>query len=868
MKCFLALVVLVSLLSGCDSNVVPDGTGAMPQLKAFESDQELRDYISDQIGSRGVEGVVMPVMDRGGDGDFAFSDDEATAGIAVDQAIGAPVPVLPGAGVVGGSSSSLSADGAGLEAPPVPEGGPGFSQTTTQELGVDEADVVKTDGTYLYIVSHGMLRIVRADSLDQLGLISQVEVPGRTRELYLAGDRAVVLTEMHGGFFLPFIEVDRPMVLFEGDAVSIDLGGPSEEEDSDVTDAEIGVGDVAVDVAPVPLGFDGFAGHYERPWIQATIVDISDVAAPEIVSTTRFDGSMSSSRMIDGELHLVLASRRHEFTELMPAMGMSVGRLAGGEVSGDDVAQLLPSFTQVDAQGRETSGPLLTWEELYRPEAPDGFGVVSIVSMKAAAPAEFKAVGVVAEPGLIYSSPEALYLTNTEYDFSGDARETTEIFKFAYTPDGPVPVAAGVVVGRVLNQYSMSEHNGYLRMATTVGRRFGRFGQTNVSSNNVFVLDQVGAAMRLAGSIENIAPNETIQSARFVGDRGFLVTFEQIDPLFTLDLSDPTAPVVVGELKVPGFSTFLVPMDENHLLAVGEYIPDDGFFFARGVQLSIFDITDFANPVLKHLEVIGGESGAYSEALHNPKAFTYFAEQGLVALPVSIHERRFFGPGFIEEPFDLDFEDAADLGGQTDAGDSGDSSGAPVTDAIVARPLDDVVIPDFIAPQGFDGLLVYSVSAEAGFEELGRMSMRFQEGDRYFFPSFTRGIFLDDLVLGVTDNAVRAASIDAIVPTQTQLILGDPSLTFLDEGGLARPPVRDPAGEGQEPADGSGVDLGEPSQTGLVGDGRAGDAADSSNDPGEGAGTDADGGGEPATGTDFASGGATRNGAGQDAIAP
>jgi len=244
------------------------------------------------------------------------------------------------------------------------------------------------------------------------------------------------------------------------------------------------------------------------------------------------------------------------------------------------------------------------------------------------------------------------------------------------------------------------------------------------------------------------------------------VTFEQIDPLFTLNLSDPTNPTVVGELKVPGFSTFLVPMDADHLLAVGQYIPEDGSFFGWGIQLSIFDVSDFANPQRTADIVLGEQGEASSEALYNPKAFTYFAERGLVALPVSIYDDIFFfdftgDDGPVTNTDDDDRLDPA----QTDSDEAPDSGSD-------AEPPPDEIIEniDTYVPQGFEGLVVYSVSVEDGFTELGRISTRFEEAG-YYWNSFTRGVFIGDDVFAVTDHGVRGTLVSDFTSIPYELIL-------------------------------------------------------------------------------------------------
>jgi uncharacterized secreted protein with C-terminal beta-propeller domain len=726
-----AFATLMGLIACPGCGLLPGGkdTGSA-ELKRFESQEEFEDYVRTEIGRRNssVVGFDRVALSEGNGGSDSAGDGGAP-----------PSPAAPTGGV--------AEDGDDQE----------FSGTTIQEVGVDEADVVKTDGNFVYVLSSAgagsVLRIVDVAQPEAMNVVSSTEIRGFGRDLYLHGDTIVALTSSGGGFYY--------------------WGGGGIEIDVAMAPGDVGDSDVRISEPAEPAIFPFPDISYERPSTILTVVDVAQRSEPVILSEIKFDGSLSSSRMIDGVVHLVLANYQDYYLDVMPLLGQS-----SLDVDSIDPEFVLPRFTRTHADGSEESGDVLTWEQLYRPLDPDGFGLVYVASVDLDADAAFSAVGVVAQPGLIYSSRQALYLTNTNYDFSGELRETTNIYKFAYADRGATPVAAGFVPGRVLNQYSMGEHSGFLRVATTVGPTFGFFGPLTPPSNNVFVLGQVDTSLDVVGSVTGIAPRETIQSARFVGTRGFVVTFEQIDPLFTLDLSDPTNPRVIGELKVPGFSTFLVPIDDDHLLAVGRYVPEPGAFGPWGVQLSIFDVSDFANPALKANLILGDETGAYSEALSDPKAFTYFAQRGLVALPLSIYNDRIFFP---EPGIDFDFDDeggSVDGGGAT--GNSGSSSGSDgVAPDVLSPPPDgsgdsDVAVVDSddidpFVPEGFEGLVVFSVSVDGGFTELGRISTRFEEAG-FFWSSFTRGVFIGDEVLAVTDRGLRAADVNAIASTQVDLM--------------------------------------------------------------------------------------------------
>jgi len=231
----------------------------------------------------------------------------------------------------------------------------------------------------------------------------------------------------------------------------------------------------------------------------------------------------------------------------------------------------------------------------------------------------------------VYASLDSLYVATNHYWFS-PASETqvredhTYLFKFDTGTDKRHVryVAGGGVPGTIVDPFALDDEAGSLRVATTRHTYLGY--QLKAMSNSVFVLRTAGDRLMRVGEVSDLAHNERIYSARFEGPRGFLVTFRNVDPLFTLDVANPTAPRVVGELKVPGFSTYLHPLGNDHLLTIGRD--------TTGAQLQIFNVADFANPTLRHRYVLGSSSSS-SEAEYDHKAFTYFASRGLLSIPLS-----------------------------------------------------------------------------------------------------------------------------------------------------------------------------------------------------------------------------------------
>jgi uncharacterized secreted protein with C-terminal beta-propeller domain len=152
------------------------------------------------------------------------------------------------------------------------------------------------------------------------------------------------------------------------------------------------------------------------------------------------------------------------------------------------------------------------------------------------------------------------------------------------------------------------------------------------TGNRVSVLSESDGELKVIGESEELAPGERITSARFVGTKAFVVTVRQIDPLFTLDLSDPTHPKKVGELKVPGFSTYIHPLSDRYILAIGQYLPENGDWRARAIKISVFDVSDLAKPREMATKLVGTSFG-WSEAAYDHRAFNYFAEKRLLAIP-------------------------------------------------------------------------------------------------------------------------------------------------------------------------------------------------------------------------------------------
>jgi len=239
----------------------------------------------------------------------------------------------------------------------------------------------------------------------------------------------------------------------------------------------------------------------------------------------------------------------------------------------------------------------------------------------------------------LYMSLDALYLSYLKWEAAPIALAAsqisstfTTIHKIRVANASLEALASADVPGSLLNQFSMDEHEGYLRLATT---SWSDSPEGIRQLNNVYVLD---LELHRVGALQGLAPNEQVHSARFLGDRAYLVTFEKIDPLFVIDLSDPTDPRVLGYLEIPGYSDYLHPYDADRILGLGkDAIPDEigDFSWYQGLKLSLFDVADVAHP--EELARFGiGDRGTDSEALHDHHAFLFLPDRGLLVIPVTL----------------------------------------------------------------------------------------------------------------------------------------------------------------------------------------------------------------------------------------
>ncbi|OGY26215.1 MAG: hypothetical protein A2Z24_01470 [Candidatus Woykebacteria bacterium RBG_16_44_10] len=465
---------------------------------------------------------------------------------------------------------------------------PDYSQTNVQVAGVDEADIVKTDGEYIYTLSDKNVVISKAYPPDEAAVVSKIDYDASSnpQEIFVRNDSVLVF----GGRYLQ-------------------------------TEERKGLGS---SVSEMPYYYGGLT--FVEIW------DISNREKPKLERKIEFEGTYVSSRKIDQYVYFVLNST--------PSL----------QEESEQEDDILPRY-------RDQKGASLNQkDEQFKPVCGCGqvsyiepivqTNYINLIALDMDHPEkEIEREVVLGSAQNLYSSFNNIYLANTYYNwtrpvFLGPAsiypkdEESTYIYKFSLSADKVGYFGQTKVPGTILNQFSMDEYEQNFRIATTKGH-VAKGGGT--ATNNIYILDK---NLNQVGAIENIAPGEKIYSARFMGKRGYLVTFKKVDPFFVFDLSDPTNPKILGKLKIPGYSDYLHPYDENHVIGLGKNTveaEEGDFAWYQGIKIALFDVSDVSSPKEKYKVEIG-DRGTDSYALNDHKAFLFSREKSLLVIPVLLAE--------------------------------------------------------------------------------------------------------------------------------------------------------------------------------------------------------------------------------------
>lgn len=542
------------------------------RLVSIQSCDELLDWYRTVAGETpaGMLGGYGGAMAVAEDGDMAFRRDSAATAAA-------PVAEATQDSGAGNAGGGMGGDDA-------------FSGTNVQERDVDEPDTVKTNGDILVHATFDKLEIVDiGDGAPRL--LSTVPLEQGGTEIILSGDRVLALTGVW-------------------------------REDPSASAPQSGAGGDRLMIMPVQ----------GKQLTVLTSIDISDPSNPVIVETSEIPGAYRSARATGTTARVVVVN-----SPQLPMPGPAVYDTRDQRV----VEQRLEQWKDeaIAAMTLEDWAPATGGDctSVTRTAHPEGLSTTSIITLDLQGSLEqLDNESIVADAGTIYASTDRLVIATSRWSqmMQPDGTASTELHAFDITGPDATYVGSGAVKGYLLNQFALSATGGYVRVATTEDAPWDPATETQQTQSGIAVLQEQGDALVEVGRVDGLGPTERIQAVRYIGDVAYVVTFRQTDPLYAIDLSDPTAPRVAGELKINGYSAYLHPIDDDRLLGVGQDATDEGQ--TLGTQVSSFDIGDLANTErIDSLRIDGGSSAV--EWDH--RAFLWWDATRTAVIPVEIHPR-------------------------------------------------------------------------------------------------------------------------------------------------------------------------------------------------------------------------------------
>jgi uncharacterized secreted protein with C-terminal beta-propeller domain len=684
-KSAVALLGAVGLITnGCAGIAGTDSADmSRASLRRAQSCSDLSAALKEDARSkmnRRIDAEIRGVREGWGYGYGALDDRAANAG-------GATAVVAPPAAAPTASSAP-------------PAAAPAHSNTETQVSGVDEADIVKTDGTRIYLLHGNQFVIVDSWPATSLAAATSVAIEGQPIEMFVADGRAVIFSRVDGTSVYsaaqvtprpPYSDVYSPGG-YSGGGVSLPVG--------------------AATVAPgsSPSGYPSYANQLAK----VTILAISGAVA-SVTRELYFEGSYLSSRRIDGRVRVIVTGGAHGpplvYSPTFPPAKVTTA--ANGSTQYTTPSQsdqitawealrttndaLIEQTTYADwvptafaKTGAQVAASPTACQDFYVPTAgTTDFGMTQVESIDLNAPSDPpQSTAIVGSTSTVYENASALVLaseayvdpwtlerawasTNAPGVLAPGAQPVSlpveplnythlHVFDIASDPSTALYTGSGTVPGDVKDQFALDQSAGFVRVATT--EQLSGPPRTDGKPNevsHVFVLALNRGQFSITGDAGEIAPGEQLYATRFVGDKAYVVTWHVTDPLFVVDVGDPKNPHVLGQVQIPGFSTYIHPLDSTHLLTIGRETDDTGhqhsgsFWF--GIAIQVFDVTNPLAPALQYKYVYDGGEYATTEAMDNHKAFTYFDDKKLLAFPY-VHQGTYgaSGPSSTLEVFTVD----------------------------------------------------------------------------------------------------------------------------------------------------------------------------------------------------------------------
>ncbi len=501
-----------------------------------------------------------------------------------------------------------------------------YSTTNIQVEGVDEADIVKNDGKYIYVVSGNKLVIANAYPAENMKVLSEMNIRGISN-LYINNDKLIVFANSYD-----IISSVRCLGCYRGSLSLVHIYDISDRENP-ILENNLSVEGDYVDSRMINDYIYVVSTKY---------VNIENPEPPVYI----MNGVMEKVSAND-VYYWPYQDTSYVFTSIM-AVNIENGEFNNkvyltGSTSTIFVSQDNIYLTYQKTVSYEHYAERMA-EEVYFPLLPNEYDnkikkVLDSDKNNREKLSEMQEIvndyGNSLEDSKEISDFSSGLMKKLE-EFNIKIQKETEktvVHKINVNKDNIKYQEVGEVPGIVLNQFSMDEYNGYFRIATTTGN------WRETSLNHLYVLDE---DLKIVGGVEDLAKGERIYSVRFLGDRAYMVTFRQVDPLFVIELSRPEKPEVLGYLKITGFSDYLHPYDENHIIGIGKQATEEGV--TEGMKIALFDISNVENPI-EEAKIEIGDRGTYSNALYDHRAFLFDKEKDLLVLPIIVYELKEMNSG-------------------------------------------------------------------------------------------------------------------------------------------------------------------------------------------------------------------------------
>jgi uncharacterized secreted protein with C-terminal beta-propeller domain len=549
-----------------------------------------------------------------------------------------------------------------------------YSSTNVQVAGVDEADIIKTDGNFIYLVSDKSIKIV-AVSNGKFSPQSTIRLASTPAEIFVQDSKLVIYATSTRNF--------------------AEQGSPTTGRTTDFAPDYYYGGQQVVDIY---------------------VYNIADRKLPKFERKVSMEGSYLTSRLIGGTAYLV---------------ANFYSNLADADIDKDNATNFLPQLSDTTTDGAVEFRPIVGCEDLrYVGNYTNQF--VAMLAIPLSGDAIGKEVMLSAAQN-VYASTQSLYSVNTDYAVnrnftcdpvdrlfvpdmcqptSSNAEAKTNIYKFNLDGTNIKYQTSAVVQGQVLNQFSMDEFEGHFRIATTSGEVWN---ERQPSQSSLYILND---KLEQTGVVNGLGKGEKIYSVRFMGKRAYIVTFKKVDPFYVLDVSNPADPKVLGELKIPGYSDYLHPFDENHIIGVGKNATDSAqgsFAWYQGLKMALFDVTDPTSPKqIQQIEI--GDRVSESEVLSNHKAFLFDKTKELLVLPASI---------------------------------------ATISNKTVERDF-----PQY-GTVNFRGFLVYKLTLN-GFVERGRIASGNATNNYWWGTNGSRSLYIGDYLITFADGSLQSHNLQSM----------------------------------------------------------------------------------------------------------